>query len=81
MDFQHLQDVVDVRAMRDLSVRAAYKNWIQPKRDKCVAVNNPGMKGRSKEPFNPFDMGHGVWSLLCWVLVLLWSMNEKIKIK
>lgn len=36
--------------MRDLSVRAANRDWIQPKRDKCVAVNNPGMKGGSKEP-------------------------------
>ena len=33
--------------MRDLSVRAANRDRIQPKKDTCVVVNNSGMKGRS----------------------------------
>ena len=56
----------------DLLRRAANREWNQPKRKKCAAVNKAERSWRSEERF---DIRHGdaVWSLSSWLSVCLWS--------
>lgn len=50
------QDVRDARGMGYLLRRAANREWSQPKRKKCVAVNKAKRGWRSEEGF---DIRHG----------------------
>ena len=51
-----LHEVGDARAMGFLPRKAANREWNQPKRKKCVAVNNVEKSWRSEERF---DIRHG----------------------
>ena len=45
-----LKDVKDARAMGYMLRKAANREWNQPKRKKCVAVNKAERSWRSEEP-------------------------------
>ena len=51
-----IQDVGNVRVMRFLMNKATNREWNQPKRNKCVAVNKTKRSWRSEECF---DIRHG----------------------
>ena len=66
------QDVRDARAVGNLLRKAAHREWNQPKRKKCAAVNKADCCWRSLERF---DIRHEdtEFSFPNWFSILVWS--------